>query len=147
MISHFFFFGKFLQLTTTKMSIPSALFLRHLFVFALLIFAALPATPAKIPLAADDAAAGASAEHSVGRETSLRGQAVINRVPVAGKRRWFDGTELIQLSDLEVISKWFIAIKYLWNLFCTESMDTWGGKATDKMCEKLIKYFPDYCLK
>nr|XP_014088645.1 uncharacterized protein LOC106616495 [Bactrocera oleae] len=50
--------------------------LRHLFALALLIFIVAPAAPAKIPLAAN-------AGCSVAREASLRGQAVIDTVPVA----------------------------------------------------------------
>lgn len=118
----------FFQLTATKMFTKVALSLRHLFALALLIFIV---APAKIPLAAN-------AGRSVAREASLRGQAVIDTVPVAGKRCWFDCIELIHLSDLEVISKWFIAIKYSWNLFCAEFTVSWWEKVMDKLWESVI---------
>ncbi|XP_039966874.1 uncharacterized protein LOC120778892 [Bactrocera tryoni] len=54
----------------TKVAIPSALPLRYFFPFALLVFVASPATPAKIPIAENDGA-------------GLRGQAVIDAVPLA----------------------------------------------------------------
>ncbi|CAD7004404.1 unnamed protein product [Ceratitis capitata] len=62
-----------------KVTIPYALSLWHLFAFAVLIFAALPVTPANVPLPMNESANSAKAE----RKASLRGQAVIDMVPMA----------------------------------------------------------------
>uniref|UniRef100_A0A0A1X086 UPF0182 protein Sfum_2137 n=1 Tax=Zeugodacus cucurbitae TaxID=28588 RepID=A0A0A1X086_ZEUCU len=64
-------------------AIPAALRLRHLFAFALLIFAALPVTPAKMLLEEHDTAAVTSAKQGAENAASSRGQAVIDAVPMA----------------------------------------------------------------